>query len=263
VVARRVAGEPAIELRHGDALVLFALAFLLLYFVFLPIEQHHLATGLLLSEWLGMFGLVVLYARLSRQGFRQVIGLRRPAPLALLGGALVGCAAWAAVAILSEWLAPVPKHLAEQMRRLLFPLDGSRGLGVALLLMALSPAICEETLFRGPILRGLRARGSPAMAAVLTGVLFGLFHLDLYRLLPATILGTLLGFIVLASGSILPAMLAHFCNNALLVVLAYARLDERMEHLTHRATTLIVFGSVALTALGFALLRRARRTPEV
>jgi sodium transport system permease protein len=39
----------------GDALVLFALAFLLLYFVFLPIEQHHLATGLLLAEWLGLW----------------------------------------------------------------------------------------------------------------------------------------------------------------------------------------------------------------
>ena len=247
----------------GDALLLFALAFLLLYFVFLPIERQHLATGLLLAEWLGLFGLVVVFARISGQRFPAVIGLHRPAPRALLGAALVGMGAWAGVAILSEWLVPVPKHLVEELRRSLVPLDGSRGLAMTLLLMALSPAICEETLFRGPILRGLRSRASPPMAALLTGVLFGLFHLDLYRLLPATILGTLLGFIVLESGSILPAMLAHFCNNAILVGLAYARLDERMEHLTYRTTTLLVFASVVTTGLGFALLRRARRKSEM
>jgi membrane protease YdiL (CAAX protease family) len=137
-----------------------------------------------------------------------------------------------------------------------FSLASSHGLFLTLLLMALSPAICEETLFRGPILRGLRARLSPAAAAVMTGVLFGLFHLDIYRLIPTTILGVLLGFITLESGSIIPAMLAHFCNNAILLVLATSHFDQRMESLGHRALTLIVLASVSLTAIGFVLVRR-------
>lgn len=258
----RTAGPAAIT-NAGDALVLFALAFLLLYFVFLPIEQRHLVLGLLIAQWLGLFGLVVLYARVSGQPLRVAIGLGRPAPLALVGGALVGSGAWGAVAILSEWLVPVPQHLIETLRRSLVPLDGSRGLGMTLVLMALSPAVCEEALFRGPILRGLRSRASPVMAALLCGILFGLFHLDVYRLLPATILGTLLSLIVLTSGSILPAMVAHFCNNAILIVLAHARLDERMASLSHRGTTLIVLASLALTGLGFVLLRRGTRPSEM
>ncbi len=247
----------------GDALVLFALAFLLLYFVFLPIEQHHLATGLLVAEWLGLFGLVLLYARISGQRFATTIGLHRPSPRAVLGAGLVGGSAWAAVAIFSEWLLPVPQHLLDELRRSLVPLDGSRGFLATLLLMAVSPAICEETLFRGPILRGLRTRASPAAAAVMTGVLFGLFHLDVYRLIPATILGTMLGVVALETGSILPAMLAHFCNNAILLALAKSRLDQRMEGLSHRALTLVVLASVAITAAGFALLRRAPRRTEM
>jgi sodium transport system permease protein len=242
----------------GDALLLFALAFLLLYFVFLPIEQHHLAVGLLAADWLGLFGLVALYARISGRGFRETVGLRWPAPRAWLGGLCVGCTAWAAVAVLSEWLVPVPKHLVEQLRRAIVPLDGSRGLPATLLLMALTPAICEEALFRGPILRGLRTRMGPAAAAILTGVLFGLFHLDLYRLLPAALLGTLLGFITLACGSIVPAMLAHFCNNAILIILAKTGIDQRMEELNHRSLTLILLASVVGTALGLLLVRRAR-----
>jgi sodium transport system permease protein len=173
----------------------------------------------------------------------------------LAGAILIGCGAWAAVAVLSEWLVPVPKHVTEALRKAILPMDGSRGHITTLILMAVSPAICEETLFRGPILRGLGTRMGPPAAIVLTAVLFGLFHVDIYRLVPATLLGILLGYLTHASGSIVPAMLAHFCNNAILVTLARAGLDQRIEHLSHRALTLIVLMSLALTAAGVALAR--------
>jgi sodium transport system permease protein len=247
----------------GDALVLFALAFLLLYFIFLPIEQRHLVGGLLVAEWIGLFGLVLLFARISGQTFKNVVGLSRPQPLALLGAALAGCSAWAAVAIFSEWVVPVPKQMLEDLRKSLIPMDGSRGFLATLLLVALSPAICEECLFRGPILSGLRSRFAPAGAAVITATLFGLFHLDVYRLIPATILGVLLSFIALESGSIVPAMLAHFCNNAMLITLSRSGLDQRMETLSHRTVTLLVMASVALTTVGFTLVRRSKRKSEL
>ena len=44
----------------GEALALFAIAFLLLYFVFMPLQRLALVRGLLISQWLGMFGLAVL-----------------------------------------------------------------------------------------------------------------------------------------------------------------------------------------------------------
>ena len=121
----------------GDALTLFALAFLLLYFVFLPLERRHLATGLLAAEWIGLFGLVLLYARMSCQRFTDVVGLGRPTGKALAGAALIGCSAWAAVAILSEWLMPVPKQVLEELRKSVLALDGSRSYGMTLVLMAM------------------------------------------------------------------------------------------------------------------------------
>ncbi|HEX7506018.1 MAG TPA: ABC transporter permease subunit/CPBP intramembrane protease [Polyangia bacterium] len=247
----------------GDAMVLFALAFLLLYFVFLPIEKSHLATGLLAAEWVGLLGLVWLFARMSGQTLKNVVGFSRPLPRAVLGAALAGCSAWAAVAIFSEWILPVPKPMLEELRKSLVPMDGSRSFVATLLLVAASPAICEECLFRGPILRGLRTRFDSAAAVVVTAALFGLFHMDVYRLIPTTILGVLLGFIALESGSILPSMVAHFCNNAVLVTLAGLRLDRQMEALSHRAMTLIVIASLALTAAGVGLVRGARSKTEV
>lgn len=252
--ARRLAGSPGHGTNAGDALVLFALAFLMLYFVFLPIEKRHLVTGLLISEWVGLLGLVALYARMSGQRLASVLALTWPPPRVWLGAALIGCGAWAAVATLSEWLLPAPKAMLEELRKSLVPLDGSRGFFATLFLVALSPAICEEALFRGPILRGLRTRLGPGSAVLLQAALFGLFHLDVYRLIPSTLLGVLLGYLALQTGSIVPATIAHFCNNAVLVTLASFRLDQRMEHMSHRATTLLVMASLALTASGIALV---------
>jgi sodium transport system permease protein len=260
---QRTPGATTRTTNAGDALVLFALAFLLLYFVFLPIEQRHLAAGLLAAEWVGLFGLVWLFARASGQTFKNVLALSRPHPQAVLGAALAGCSAWAAVAIFSEWLVPVPKQMLEDLRKSLIPLDGSRSFVATLLLVAATPAICEECLFRGPVLRGLRTRVGAVTAVVISAMLFGLFHLDMYRLIPTTILGVLLGSLALESGSIVPSMVAHFCNNAALITLASLHLDQRMETLNHRALTFAAIASLALTATGFMLVRRAGRKAEV
>jgi len=94
-------------------------------------------------------------------------------------------------------LVPAPRELEEGMRRFVVPADGSRGFVLSLALIALTPAICEEALFRGAILRGFAAGLPRIMAAVITGLLFGLFHLDLWRLLPTALLGIALSLIAL------------------------------------------------------------------
>jgi sodium transport system permease protein len=263
--ARRDPGRPTVSGRAtsaGDAMILFALAFLLLYFVFLPLERRNLVSGLLAAEWIGLFGLVVVYARVSGQRLADTVGLGRPDGRAIAGAFLCGCGAWAAVAIFSEWLVPVPKHVLEELRKSILP-TGGRGQLSTLVLMAVSPAVCEETLFRGPILRGLRSRVGAGSAIVLTAVLFGLFHMDVYRLVPASLLGILLGYLAHASGSILPAMLAHFCNNAILVTLARAGLDQQLETLSHRGITLVVLGSLAMTTAGVLLVRGSAARGEL
>ena len=59
--------------------------------------------------------------------------------------------------------------------------------------------------------------------------MFGLFHIDVYRLLPTALLGVMLSFITWRSGSLLPAIAAHFLNNAVLVLLGHLGLDRRVD----------------------------------
>jgi membrane protease YdiL (CAAX protease family) len=172
---------------------------------------------------------------------------------------LIGLSAWLVVGLVAEWILPAPKEVVEGLRHAIAPTDGGRGTLLTLFLMALTPAICEEALFRGPILRGLRTRLSPAGAAILTGLLFGIYHLDPWRLLPTAILGVALSGIALASSSIIPAMVAHFVNNACLILLARLHADDTDGLPTTTKVLLGTLGAIVLW-LGIRLLRRAAKT---
>jgi membrane protease YdiL (CAAX protease family) len=144
------------------------------------------------------------------------------------------------------------------MKRALMPEDRPRPLAFDLFLIAASPAVCEELLFRGAILSGLRRGLRPGGAALACGVLFGLFHLQLVRMVPTALLGVLLSWIAIGSRSIIPAMLFHFLNNGAAVVVTRRGLDWILDPRTRAgASALAIAGG--LFGLGLWLLRRESR----
>ena len=84
------------------------------------------------------------------------------------------------------------------------------------------PAVVEELLFRGA-LQGLMRPSGSAAAIFGPALLFGLLHLDLAQGLTAFACGVFLGWLAERSGSILPGMLLHFCNNTLAFLNLYLR----------------------------------------
>jgi sodium transport system permease protein len=243
----------------GQAMGLYAIACVLLFFVFVPLQSWRLEPGLAISEWGGLLGLTWLYARGRGQRLATVLRLVPPAPRALIGAILIGLSAWVVVGLLAEWIVPAPKEVVEGLRRIVAPTGHDRGTLATLLLMAVTPAICEEALFRGPILRGLRTRFSPTTTAILTGLLFGIYHVDAWRLLPTALLGVALSGIALAADSIVPSMVAHFTNNACLILLARLHADDTAS-LSPRARLGWLAGGALVFALGARLLARSSKT---
>jgi hypothetical protein len=90
----------------------------------------------------------------------------------------------------------------------------------ALLVIGLSAAVCEETLFRGLVLKGYRRLGA-AGSIFLTSLLFGILHRDLQKAVPTILLGALISFIVYRTGTIFTGMLAHLTNNASAVLILF------------------------------------------
>lgn len=90
------------------------------------------------------------------------------------------------------------------------------------LLIGLVTAIVEEFMFRGVIQTiFVRWTKNVHVAVWITAILFSAFHMEFYGFLPRLLLGVLFGYFVAWSGSIWPAVWAHFLNNATDVVVTY------------------------------------------
>lgn len=92
---------------------------------------------------------------------------------------------------------------------------------VQLILIAVMPAFVEEVTFRGLFYGAYRKSDKYLGAIVLSGVLFGLFHLNFDQFVYATFMGIVLAKLTEATGSILSSMLAHFAFNTYSVTMSY------------------------------------------
>ena len=93
---------------------------------------------------------------------------------------------------------------------------------VAIIFTGILPAVCEEIAHRGLLLNGLKRLGL-TRAIIFSTVLFGLIHLNIMQAFYAMVMGALMAIAVVASGSIIPAMIIHFMNNSINVYLEYVR----------------------------------------
>jgi membrane protease YdiL (CAAX protease family) len=96
-------------------------------------------------------------------------------------------------------------------------LDGAKVVGV-LVVVALLPALFEELIFRGILLKGLRSFPVWA-AALLCGGLFSIFHMNPAQTLYQFCCGVAFAYVAVRSGSILPTMLMHLLNNGTVILL--------------------------------------------
>lgn len=92
-------------------------------------------------------------------------------------------------------------------------LRGDHFMLITLFHVALVPALCEETLYRGYVMRAFQKSWGIWAAIIVSGLLFGLYHVQLSNLIPLATLGILFAFVTWVSESIWPAIVAHFINN--------------------------------------------------
>jgi sodium transport system permease protein len=162
-----------------------------------------------------------LMIRKYRLNVREALALRSVNPLAWLGILLAipsGTVVAAGVFRLANLVLPVPQRMLEQFGRDVMSNDVP--FWQLVLFISVLPAICEEIAFRGTLLYGLRRKFRPMALALAIGVIFGFFHVALFRILPAAFLGVILTAMALLTGSIFPGMVAHAFNNALSLWLA-------------------------------------------
>lgn len=92
--------------------------------------------------------------------------------------------------------------------------------GISFIVIAIVPAIVEETLFRGIIYRGYR-QARPIRGILYSAFLFGAMHVNFNQFFYAFFLGIAFGFLVEVTDSLIPSMIVHCLFNGQSVCLAY------------------------------------------
>ncbi|MBQ7879501.1 MAG: CPBP family intramembrane metalloprotease [Clostridia bacterium] len=120
----------------------------------------------------------------------------------------------------SLFLRALEKIGYENSEILLPSLDGFGFVG-AIVVVALLPAVMEEAMFRGVLLRGLRSFKT-GWAVVICGALFSLYHQNPAQTVYQFCCGACFALVAVRAGSILPTVVAHFLNNAFILALTKA-----------------------------------------
>jgi len=190
------------------------------------------------------------------------LGLRMPDRFSLAGAVLLGCGS----AVATPWLVQatgLAPDAAGPMAGFLQELVRGTPLVPLVLLLGVLPAVAEETLFRGWVLRGFRSEMSGAAAILLSSVIFGVFHLEPERIAFTAALGAALGFLALRSGSLWPGVAAHALHNGLSVGVAKVFAEESEGALAVRVFDGRVpaagMAGVAAVAAGLLLVHLAAR----
>lgn len=119
---------------------------------------------------------------------------------------------------------------------------------LAIVVIALLPAIFEEGLFRGVILNSTEGGAGTLKTIFIVGFAFSLFHGSPEQTVYQFIAGCIFALVAIRSGSIIPGILMHFINNALVIILTALKVtgeDGTLFNPTAQ-TVLMAVGFVAL-----------------
>lgn len=133
-----------------------------------------------------------------------------------------------------------------------------------LFIVAVVPAVGEEVLFRGVVLRLFKEITKNIHWAIfISAMLFSALHMQFYGFLPRLLLGALLGYLFVFTGNLWVPILVHFVNNASSVIIHYLHqhgyIKISMEEFGATDNVVYIIGSLLLSLWLFQILSQKQR----
>ncbi|MCO6438015.1 MAG: CPBP family intramembrane metalloprotease [Phycisphaerae bacterium] len=210
----------------STSLMIVALLYPVWFFVQSSISSRsggNVAQVLFVTAWAMPLLFIIVPAMIlwyCRINLANAFFLRMPRGWHLLAGVLIGASAWVPaheLTVLQMRLFALPagiEHYVEAFGQALQELPPVS----AVVLIALVPAICEESLFRGLLMSGLSSGARKWTAILVSAAVFGVFHYVAFKFVVTAAIGIVLGYLCWQSRSILPGIIAHGLHNAVSIM---------------------------------------------
>lgn len=203
----------------GDSVLVLAVTAVLYLYIGSLLQVKLLILGVGLTQLIILF-VPVFFAWFGRVDYKETFSIKKinikqllfVIPLALGGFIVCNMAC--------QPLAGFAPDSAEEFSNTFQLLLTEQSPWLTWLIVGIAPAICEEALFRGYFYGALKNKVKPWLLLVITALVFGIYHLNLYQGTYAFLLGLVLAFAVYKTGSIFSSMLIHFICNSIAVMLS-------------------------------------------
>jgi membrane protease YdiL (CAAX protease family) len=199
---------------------------------------------------LGNAGIAISAARLSPMNISRRLALRRGSAgwgtLILLAVGTLG-AGFAAISLV-QLIGIKANQGASQILSDMVKNSSPGEFAMLVIVISVFPAVCEELLFRGYAMTRLIDRWGSVMGIAISGLMFGLIHLDPVQTPAMILLGSYLGWTAYRTGSTRTSILCHLVNNA--VAVALPLLDSKSDDTNPTLTQLLSMLGIGLAACG-------------
>lgn len=129
---------------------------------------------------------------------------------------------------------------------------------VGILCIAIIGPVIEELVFRGAIMRELLQRYSPTKSILISGMVFGLIHINPIQVIGAMIFGFILGWLYYRTRSLVPGIVLHVLNNSVSVYLNLNYSEDTTMHDLLPHYYLWIVASVVLLAISVVLINKRK-----
>jgi len=135
---------------------------------------------------------------------------------------------------------------------------------LAFIHIGIVPSLFEEVMFRGYIMRALEKSGGIIAAILISGFLFGAYHVQPANLIPLSMLGILFAYVTYVSNSLIPAMVAHLLNNGSQVIYGASNPEflEATMSSELEISPLLIVSSTIFSALLIYLLYKTHKSGQ-
>lgn len=129
---------------------------------------------------------------------------------------------------------------------------------LVIIFICFTPALFEEFLMRGLIVKGLSS-GGKVFAIIVSGILFSIFHMSPQQTIYQFLVGGLYALIVVYGGNFYVTFISHFINNLFIVLNEYF---FKLTFTLELEIVLTILGLISLALGVFLLVFKSEKQPK-